>query len=86
MGHDGLRGGHAQALVPASAGTPQRLEPPELLLDPVPLLESDEEPLGDPVIAPLLRPGFVLVELPALGMLVDELLDPIELPLLDELP
>lgn len=66
----------------------QRVEPPELLLPelaPAPL--SEDEPLGEPVIAPLLlRPGLVLVELPALGVLVEELLDPIELPLLDELP
>ncbi|HEY1227108.1 MAG TPA: hypothetical protein VGF26_07270 [Ramlibacter sp.] len=64
----------------------QRVEP-ELLLPELEPPVSDDEPLGDPVIAPLLRPGFVLVELPALGMLlVEELLDPIELPLLDELP
>ncbi|WP_427912329.1 hypothetical protein ACPWT1_17035 [Ramlibacter sp. MMS24-I3-19] len=57
----------------------------ELPLEPLP--ESDEDPLGDPFIEPLLlRPGSVLVELPALGVLVEELLDPIELPLLDELP
>lgn len=62
----------------------QRVELPEL--EPLPV--SDDEPLGEPVIAPLLlRPGFVLVELPALGdVLVEEPLDPIELPLLDELP
>ena len=64
----------------------QRVEP-ELLLPELEPPVSDDEPLGDPVIAPLLRPGFVLVELPALRMLlVDELLDPIELPLLDVLP
>ena len=64
----------------------QRVEP-ELLLPELEPPVSDDEPLGDPVIAPLLRPGFVLVELPALGMLlVEELLDPIELPLLDVLP
>ena len=65
----------------------QRVDPELLLPELEPAPPSEDEPLGDPVIAPLLRPGLVLVELPALGMLlVDELLDPIELPLLDELP
>jgi hypothetical protein len=77
---------------PAPPAPPAAPAPAPAPLELLPLPPSDAAPLGDPVIAPLLRdalvPEFIELELLGLGLLVllepiEPELDPIE-PLLEE--